>query len=183
MLRYSVRTRFFVAVEGESERSFLTWLQSLPDLRLRIHLDSCVLGGGGYKSMLNNAIREHERRRRALGSFKNRCLIVDSDRATQGDWPIDQLKREAAKAKFIACVQNPNHEGLLLRMLPGMERESSDAASAEAKLRSRWPVYKKPASANELGRQFCRDDLLRAASLDKDLRTFLELIGFIATSR
>jgi hypothetical protein len=173
-----VRTRYFVAVEGESEQSFVKWLQVLSETELHIHLDAVPLGGGGFKSMLQKAVRLHKRASR-IGAYRLRFLIVDGDRAKQGDWSIEKLRREAAKHKIIVCVQNPNHEGLLLRMMPGMEREYPDAASAEIKLKSRWPNYRKPVNARELGRQFSLDDLLRMASVDIDLRTLLKKIGLM----
>ena len=104
---------------------------------------------------------------------------MDADRAQQGDWSIEKLKREAEKHKFTVCVQSPNHEGLLLRMMPGMEREIPDAASSETKLKTRWPNYQKPVNAHALGRQFSIDDLLRVARVDPDLGNFLKKIGLI----
>jgi hypothetical protein len=174
-----LRTRFFIAVEGESEQSFVTWLQRLSENNLRIHLDSFLLNGGGYKSMLANALRQYKRRSNTSGIYKDCFLIVDGDRAYQGDWPIDQLRREAAEANVTVCVQHPNHEGLLLRMIPGMERENVNAASAKTKLNGHWPNYEKPANANALARQFSHGDLLRAANFDADLQNFLEKIGLI----
>jgi hypothetical protein len=125
----TIRTRFFVAVEGESEQSFVRWLQTLSERELHIHLDAMPLGGGGFKSMLEKAVRLHRRHCR-IGIYKDRFLLVDRDRAEQGDWIIEKLRHEAAKYGFTVCVQNPNHEGLLLRMFCGMEREIPDAASA-----------------------------------------------------
>jgi hypothetical protein len=43
------RARFFLAVEGESEQSFVRWLQLLSDEKVPVHLDSYPLGGGGFK--------------------------------------------------------------------------------------------------------------------------------------
>jgi hypothetical protein len=173
------RTRFFLAVEGDSEQSFVAWLQVLSQTDLHIHLDSVPLGGGGFKSMLENAVRQHKRRAKTSGAYHARFLIVDGDRSEQGDWPIEKLRREAAKHKIIVCAQNPNHEGLLFRMLPGMERQIPEAASAQPKLKNRWPSYQKPMNAHGLGRQFSIDDLLRVARVDIDLRILLEKIGFI----
>jgi hypothetical protein len=174
-----IRTRFFVAVEGESEQSFVTWLQRLSEQDLNIHLDDVLLGGGGFKSMLEKAVRLHKRHCRN-GAYRDRFLIVDADRAEQGDWSIEKLRREAAKLKFTVCVQNPNHEGLLLRMIPGMEREISDATSANSKLKRQWAKYQKPMNAYALGRQFSLDDLRRVANVDPDLKTLLEKIGLMA---
>jgi len=171
------RTRFFVAVEGESEQSFVTWLQILSQRELHIHLDGFPLDGGGFKSMLEKAVRLLKRHRKTAGAYQDCFLVLDGDRAEQGDWPIEKLRREAAKHKITVCVQNPNHEGLLFRMLPGMEREIPDAASAATKLKSRWPNYQKPVNARTLGRQFTLDDLLRVASVDPDLKALLNKIG------
>jgi len=173
-----IRTRFFVAVEGESEQSFVTWLQRLSEKELHIHLDGVPLGGGGFKSMLEKAVCLHRRHCRT-GVYRDRFLIVDGDRAEQGDWSIDKLRREAAKHKFIVCVQNPNHEGLLLRMVRGMECEIADAASANTKLKRHWETYQKPMNAHALGRRFSIDDLLRAANVDPDLQTILKKIGLM----
>ena len=174
-----IRTRFFVAVEGESEQSFVTWLQTLSEKELRIHLDGVLLGGGGFKSMLEGAVRQHARRCKTRGAYQARFLIVDEDRVEQGDWSIEKLRREAGRHKITVCVQRPNHEGLLLRMMRGMEREISDAASAETKLKSRWPSYRKPANAHTLGRQFSIEDLVRVATVDPDLEILLKMIGLI----
>ena len=111
------RARFFVAVEGESEQSFVTWLQVLSQKELHIHLDGVLLGGGGFKSMLQDAVRLYKRRCRTAGVYQDRFLVLDRDRAEQGDWSIEKLKREAAETRITVCVQNPNHEGLLLRMM------------------------------------------------------------------
>ncbi|MGA2173407.1 MAG: hypothetical protein ABSH38_00350 [Verrucomicrobiota bacterium] len=177
-----IRARFFVAVEGESEQSFLAWLQALSQKELHVHLDGVLLGGGGFKSMLQKTVRLHKRRCRIAGAYRDRFLIVDRDRAEQGDWSIERLRREAAKNKITVCVQTPNHEGLLLRMMPGMKREIPDAASAETRLKSRWPSYQKPVNAHALGRQFSLDDLLRVANVDADLEILLRKIGLMGGS-
>jgi hypothetical protein len=173
------RARFFIAVEGESEQSFVTWLQVLSQRELHIHLDGVPLGGGGFKSMLETAARSLKRRSKTAGAYEDCFLIVDGDRAEHGDWAIEKLRQEAAKYKITVCVQNPNHEGLLFRMMRGMEREIPDAASAATKLKSRWPNYQKPVNAHTLGRKFSLDDLLRVASVDSDLETLLKKIGLM----
>ena len=174
------RARFFVAVEGESEQSFLVWLQVLARKELHIHLDNVLLGGGGFKSMLEKARQQHNRRCKISGAYKDRFLIVDADRAGQGDWSIEKLKQEAGKYQFTVCLQNPNHEGLLLRMMPGLEREIPEAALAESKLKSHWPNYHKPVNAHALGRQFTIEDILRVARVDAVSGDFLKAIGLLA---
>jgi hypothetical protein len=173
------RTRFFVAVEGESEQSFIKWLQILSEPKLHIHLDTFVLGGGGYKTMLQAAVTEHKRRCHRTGVYHDSFLVVDRDRAGQGDWSAEKLRREADRHNFTVCLQNPNHEGLLLRMMPCMESQNPDAASAFRKLKSQWPDYQKPMTANFLARQFTLADLIRMAGKDPDLKAFITKIGFM----
>jgi len=172
------RVSFFLAVEGTSEETFVAWLQLLTEKELHIHLDAFQLRGGGFKSMLQKAVRLHKQHSRT-GAYQGRFLIVDKDHADQGDWSIEELIRKAAKHNITVCVQCPNHEGLLLRMMPGMECETPDAASAETKLRRLWPSYRKPMNARELGRQFSLDDLLRVAKVDHDLQSLLKAIGLM----
>jgi hypothetical protein len=64
-------------------------------------------------------------------------------------------------------------------MFSGMEHEIPDAASAETKLKSRWPNYQKPINAQALSRQFSHEDLLRVARVDPDLEILLTRIGLM----
>jgi hypothetical protein len=177
--RIEQRARYFVAAEGESEQSFVKWLTILAEPTLHIHLDCVVLGGGGLRSMLHEAVRLRAERSRKRGPYRDSFLIVDQDRADQGDCSIEALKSEAAKDDMTVCVQRPNHEGLLLRMFCGMENEIADRASAVARLKSRWPTYQKPADARALTGKFSRDDLVRLAGADSDVDAFLRRIGLI----
>lgn len=173
------RTRFFLAVEGESEQSLVRWLQMLSENDLSVHLDSYVLGGGGYKTMLENAVHELQKRARSKGAYSEHFLIVDSDRADAPDWSLDKLREEAAKHKLVVIVQRPKHEGLLYRMTPGKENDIPSASTAETKLRTFWPTYQKPANANMLNSHFTLDDLKHVAGADPDLDNLLRRIGLI----
>ena len=140
-MKIKIRARFFLAVEGESEQSFIKWLQQLSDKRgLHIHLDCQPLNGGSYKTMLRNALyaQQHHERYKAKASV----LLVDGDRAEHDDnWTIAKLAQEAAKENFLLCLQNPNYEGLLLRMMPGKEYVQPPSASAYKELVKLWPSY------------------------------------------
>jgi hypothetical protein len=177
------RARYFVAAEGESEQSFVAWMQTLAEERnLPIHLDSIPLRGGGFSSMLERAVLEHARRSRSKGAYSQRFLLVDADRTEHGDWPVDRLRQEASKHDIIVCLQRPNHEGLLYRMTEGFERAFVSAASAETKLKLHWSTYQKPANAQKLQSRFSLDDLLRAANFDADLAMLLRAIGLLAST-
>jgi hypothetical protein len=176
-----VRRRFFLAVEGRSEQAFTTWLQRLADGEgLNIHLDSNSVGGGGYRSMLKEACRLHDRGKRTKGRYYRRFLIVDGDRSQQGDWSIPDLRQRALEQGILVCVQKPNHEAFLLR-LAGWAGSIPDAAAAKARLKMEWPAYEKPMIARDLEVRFDLWDLLRVAGADSDLRTLLQAIGFLST--
>ena len=173
------RVRFFLAVEGESEQSFVRWLQLLSDDRTSIHLDSYPLGGGGFKSMIETAVRLYDKQSKSKGSYRERFLIIDGDRLDSQDWSLNKLKEETERQKFILIVQRPNHEGLLYRMIPGKERDVPTGTLAASKLKAGWPTYQKPSNAHVLSGRFSFDDLLRLAKVDADLENLLTQIGLM----
>lgn len=179
--RIPQRVRFFLAVEGDGEQSFVKWMGQLAEeANLHIHLDCQPLGGGGYSSMLANAVLYNKKKKETKGKPKTSILLVDSDRAAQGDgWTIAKLRAEADREKFIVCVQMPNQEGLLLRMLPGNERLNQDATGVKRLLRSAWPEYQKPVDAGDLASKFTLGDLQRVAGVDTELRGLLQIIGLL----
>lgn len=173
------RARHFFSVEGEGEQSVIKWIQQLSDqYGLHVHLDCEVLKGGGYKTMLEGAIRCRKRKERQKA--KSSILLVDADRADRDDgWSLSRLRQEALKHKFVVCVQHPNLEGLFLRMMPGKETLRPDRALVQAQLRNLWPNYKKPADARTLAAKFILADLLRVAKVDEDIGGVLTLIGLM----
>jgi hypothetical protein len=174
------RKRIFIAAEGESEQSFVKWLKQLSDHQgLHVHLDCQTLQGGGYKTMLERAVRERKRKERYKSKFS--ILLVDGDRAERGDdgWTLVQLKQQASMENINVCVQCPNLEGVLLRMLPSNERLQPSGAKAHSQLRQAWQEYDRPADARMLAAKFTLDDLLRVAKVDVELCWLLTTIGLI----
>lgn len=174
-----VRTRIYLGVEGEGEQSFIKFLQMLADQNgLYAHLDCQVLGGGGYQSMLKRAL--HYRTRKSKAKFS--VLLVDGDRDQRNDdgWTLDQLRREAIRETLQICVQNPNQEGLLLRMLPGNENLQPNVTMAHKQLFKQWPRYEKPIDARMLSLKFKLDDVLRVARVDSDLNNLLSIVGLLS---
>lgn len=172
-----IRTRFFLAVEGESERSFIKWLQQIADdQELHVHLDCQPLGGGGYQKMLNNTLRYRKRNERSKA--KATIMLIDGDRSSyDDDWSLDRLKQEASRRKIDVCVQYPNQEGLLLRMMSDKEIMQLTSSNAQQQLRKLWPTYQKPVDAYMLASRFSLDDLLRIAKRDADFKNLLTKIG------
>jgi hypothetical protein len=73
--------------------------------------------------------------------------------------------------------QDPNLEGVLLRLHPGQERRKVAPQDAERELRRLWPEYRKPPTAAQLKQRFSVSDLRRAARHDGELRKLLSVVG------
>ncbi len=176
------RKRIYFAVEGEGEQSFIKFLQQISDQnKLHVHLDCEVLSGGGYKKMLDRAIIYRSRTEKKKGKAKESILIVDTDRAEKNDdpWSIEDLTTEANKNTFTVCLQQPNLEGLLLRMLPGNEKLMPNVSTVQKQLSKEWQNYNKPADARTLMNKFSFDDLKRVARSDSYLKNLLIKIGLL----
>ncbi len=176
----TLRRRAFYPVEGEGEQSFIKWLQILADqAQLNIHLDSKVLGGGGYKTMLEGARFYIERKNRKKS--ESCTLLIDVDRSNHDDgWSLAKLITEAAKYNITICAQKPNLEGLFVRLFQSKENlQFSGSGDVKKELRKLWPDYKKPVNASILKRKFTLRDLWRAAKFDPELHRLLSTIGFI----
>lgn len=126
--------------------------------------------------MLEGTVRYRKRKERQ--KVKSSILLIDNDRAERDDgWSISQLRQEASKYSVVVCVQNPNLEGLLLRLMPGKESSQPVGSNVQALLRGVWPNYKKPADARTLAGKFTLADLLRVAKMDSELNILLSIIG------
>lgn len=171
-----IRTRLYLAVEGEGEQAFIKWLQQLSDdNNLFVHLDCQVLHGGGYEHMLDLAYRYRQQK----AKVKTSVLLIDSDRAQKNDdsWSIEKLKQQAKKKQFHVCVQEPNQEGWLLRLIRGNENLRPDITCVDKALKKCWPNYKKPVAAHILSSKFSLEDLIRVANIDVELNALLSIIG------
>jgi len=183
-----IRTRLFGTGEGQSEQSFIKWIQDLPEVEpLNIHLPCVILGGGGYKSMYHKAIKLRQKNSKEKG-YKRSFLLVDSDRSDRRDCPgdrsLEQLKAKAAKDHIQICVQHPNHGGLLFRILSPEDKDKKmlnlTPTKAKERLRNIWPEYEKGTDALTLSGKLSYDGLMRAAHWDEDLKDLLRTIGLIS---
>ena len=73
--------------------------------------------------------------------------------------------------------QDPNLEGLLIRLHQGQEDRKIAADNAMAELRKVWPEYSKPPTADQLSKRFALSDVQRAAQHDSELQRLLKVLG------
>lgn len=106
--------------------------------------------------------------------------MLDRDRLAQDR----QAGRDAFGLAHIHNIQlvfqNPNLEGLLIRLHSGQERRSITARTSSTELRKVWPEYAKPPTSQALARRFSLDDLKRAAKYDPELQKLLSVVGLRA---
>lgn len=170
------RSPYFIGCEGDGDQSYVLWLQMLADeTGLHISLDARNLGGGGYKSMLNAAVKK-----KADGKYIASFMIVDADRAGRdGEWTVTELRTKAAIHNIQVCLHRPSLEGLFWRMFPGNETSIPNANNAEALLKKVWTNYSKPMNARELKRQFNLVDIIRVSNHDSDVEFLMRTVKLL----
>ena len=175
------RARIFVGCEGESERSYVAWLREAIDADgLNLHLDAVLLkpGAGDPLRLVELAVRRMREQEDKRGVYRSRAILLDADRREEVRGGREEVARLADEAHIQLIWQEPNHEALLLRHLPGCETLRPSAARAEATLRQKWPDYTKGVSARRLAAQLRPEDLRRALRVEAELAAFLAALGF-----
>ena len=172
------RRVIFIGVEGKNEQTFARFLQFCCDREgLHLHLNVTTGSGGDSVSVVKEAVRHltrHLDRRISVTVWY--CL--DRDRYAQDVQAGRDAQAVASKAKLEIIFQNPNLEGLLLRLSQGHESREIAAGDSMAELRKVWPEYSKSSlTADQLKRRFTVSDLRRAARYDEGLRRLLDVLG------
>lgn len=178
--RIEPRRIIFIGVEGPSERSFVQLLaRCCDDAELHLHLEAKPATGGDTLAIVEEANRRLERHP-ARKEIKTRIVLLDRDRLEQDLKAGRDARAFASKRKIEIVFQEPNLEGLLLRLHPGQEHRRVSTHDALAELRKVWPEYRKPPTAYQLRQRFAVSDLRRAARHDRELRKLLIAIGLEA---
>lgn len=174
------RRRVFLGCEGESEQSYGKLLGQMTEyLRHPVHIDRVLLGAGGPLAMVETAVKRKAKGKRDRVAYAACAVLLDAD--TQRQSPSNTAEAEAlARRHGLRLVwQEPCHEAILLRHLPGCDmRRPPTTAQALADLRRAWPDYRKGLNADALGRMIDGAAVLRAAASDPGLQAFLADIGF-----
>lgn len=167
----------FIGCEGESEQAFARFLGDCCDAEgLHLHLHVKSMHGGDSLSVVEQAGR-YLARRRWKRDVDDRLVLLDRDHMPD-DLRAGRDAEGAARSHGLdVIVQNPNLEGVLLRLHSGHERRQVAARDASAELRKVWPEYGKPPPADRLIERFATSDLRRAARHDGRLRRLLDVLG------
>lgn len=105
-------------------------------------------------------------------------MLLDSDRIEQDRQAGRDAQAVASESGLKIIFQNPNLEGLLLRLHEGYENRQIAAGNSMAELCKVWPEYSKSSlTADQLTGRFDVSDVQRAARYDDELRTLLNVLG------
>lgn len=167
----------FIGCEGKSEQAFARFLERRCDAEgLHLHMHVKSMDGGDSLSVVEQAGR-YLAKRRWKRDVDDRLVLLDRDRMEDDRRAGRDAERAASNHGLEVIVQNPNLEGVLLRLHAGHERRQVAARDASAELRKVWPEYRKPPPADRLIERFAASDLRRAARHDGRLRRLLDVLG------
>lgn len=171
------RLPIFFGVEGKSEQQFVKFLQHVCDDHERNLSLAYATGSGGNTVTVvreaNRSLQRHSGRRQ----FKKRLVLLDRDRVAEDRKAKIDAEATASELGFILIYQDPNFEGVLIRLHQGYEERKVQKGTERARLQKLWPEYRKPPTAYQLIRRFGLEDLQRAARHDRELARLLTILG------
>lgn len=172
------RRVIFIGVEGKSDRAFARFLQICCDGEgQHLHLNVKTASGGDSVAVVKEAVH-HLARHLDRRDINHSLVLLDRDRHAQDVQAGRDAQAVASKAKLEIIFQNPNLEGLLLRLHQGHESRAIVADNSLTELLRVWPEYSKSSlTAAQLQRRFTVSDLRRAARYDEGLRRLLYVLG------
>jgi hypothetical protein len=174
---------FFAGCEGNSERAYVALMNRLAEsvgLAVSIHGEPLNPGAGDPIALIARAI-ERIRHKRQHGAYYRRCVVfLDSDTTDREPERATRARLLASEADIRLVWQRPNHEAVLLRHLPGCRDLRPDASRSLADLRKHWANYDKgTVTALEMSRYIARPQVEQAATVEPELREFLEIVGLL----
>jgi hypothetical protein len=176
-----IRRRVFVGCEGPSERSYITLLAMIADeLSIPIAFDPQVLHptGGNPATMMEDCLRVLEKRSCGREAFAQKAILIDGD-CFGVDLNRDARARKLAQDAGVRfLIQQPDHEGFLLRHLPGCEQLKPPKGQSLQRLQKEWGTYQKNMSARELRSRVGISEIRSACVVEAALREFLLTLGF-----
>lgn len=173
----------YLGCEGDSERAYGQILNDLLRAANRpVHLlvDPLVPGAGDPLTRVERALKRLPRLETQRSRFHLKAILMDSDQAKDAPQRAARAAQLAAQHRIMIIWQNPCHEALLLRHMPGCAKRSPQtSADAERDLTQVWPEYRKPMTRAGLARRIDLDRVRQAAGVESELRAFLNAVGLL----
>ena len=147
--RIRPRRPIYLGCEGSSENGYGALLNRLASeihtLHLHIHHEILQPGAGDPLALVQRAVERIANLQRRRATFAITAVLIDRGTA----------QKNAAAAALAAehgidhlIWQDPDHEGFLLRHMPGCAQHRPPQGASLATLRQHWPDYDKARSAH-----------------------------------
>lgn len=174
------RRRVFLGCEGLSEHGYATLLARMAreheGIHVHIHVEQLQPGAGDPVALIARAEQMIGQNELVREPFEIKAILLD-----RGDARINA----AAEARGVQIGiqhmiwQDPDHEALLLRHLPGCQNLRPPAGASMAELRRRWADYEKGRTAQQLRERIAMEQIRQACAVEERLRAFLTAVGLI----
>ncbi|PSS64480.1 hypothetical protein C6558_13425 [Ensifer sp. NM-2] len=178
-----LRRPIYIGCEGASEVGYASLLQDLireANLAVHLQIDEFGPGTGDPLSRIQMAVLRLKRLEKTRTAFDERFALLDSDQAEQDPERARLARKLAADHDIVIVWQRPCFEAVILRHLMGKTaNRPPDSAAAIRALEKEWPEYRKPMSRADLARRLDLDGVLRAASVEAELRDLLRSVGLL----
>ena len=168
-------------LRGKSERAYAALLNRfVREARLPVQIRSLSLEHAGDPlsrvKLLLKKVGAGDRQFQWMG------ILLDSDQI-QGT-RAHKARRLARECNINLIWQNPCHEELLLKHMPGQEKiQPANCIDAERKLIAIWREYQKPMTANQLSGRIHLEDVQQVARVEPDLKRLLKATGLPLSTR
>jgi hypothetical protein len=178
------RRRIFFGCEGESEQGYGALLSRLVEesgLHLAIHSVLLRPGGGDPLDLITLAVELNERDERRRGRYSVKAVLLDRDKLGVSPDRDRRMGQLATDHNLHLIWQDPSHEALLLRHLPGCQNlRPPTTPAALQELRRRWEDYRKPMTAVRLASRIRMPEVVQASLVEPALREFLQRCRILA---
>lgn len=173
----------FFGCEGDSEVAYGQVINDLlrsRNLPVYLHVESLAPGAGDPLARVQRAFQRIAERERKRGKLQLKAILMDSDQTGAEPERARRANRLAAQHNITIIWQDPCHEALLLRHMPGCsDRKPLTCRIAQQELKRSWPEYEKPMSRARLAKRINLDTIRQAAGVVPELRAFMEDIGLL----
>ena len=137
------RRAIFIGVEGRSDRAFAQFLRRCCDKEGR-HLHVAIkTGHGGDAVDVVKETTSHLTRHPDKRDISAKLVLPDGDRIEQDRQAGRDAQAVASESGLKIIFQNPNMEGLLLRLHQRHENRQIAAGNSMEELCKVWPEYRK----------------------------------------
>jgi hypothetical protein len=145
-------------------------------VHLHIHSEILQPGAGDPLALVRRAVERIADLERRRVPFIVKAILLDRGSAQK----TAAAARHARQNGIHHVIwQEPDHEGFLLRHLPGCHQRRPPRGASLTAIREEWPGYEKGMSAQALVERIDLD-LVRVACIEEhDLRLFLQRLGLV----